>query len=200
MALFDYGQQWWKQEMAKMLGIGTGAIQPTDLPEYKGLAQNMQTMGNQQNQNMLRQAIGQGIGGGSLATLLQGGNENIMKQLLAAIQQTYGQAQQRGAQGASTMLDWEKFQRQQQLQHLAMQLQAMAQRNAQQGTNQYRNLSLGMDLAKSLALGAGTAMFPAIAPATVPMMAQTGSKLGSSGQFSGIPEFDFNQWFSQQKW
>lgn len=103
------GKQYWQNELQNMLGIQSGSMLPTDLPEYKGMA-NMYNSQSNQAMNRAVQTMGQrGITGGAAGQYLSNANETNMANLLKMIQGIYQNANQRGTQAANTGIDWLKF-------------------------------------------------------------------------------------------
>jgi len=103
------GKQYWQNELQNMLGIQSGSMLPTDLPEYKGMA-NMYNSQSNQAMNRAVQMMGQrGITGGAAGQYLSNANESNMSNLSKMIQSLYQQANQRGTQAANTGLDLMKF-------------------------------------------------------------------------------------------
>lgn len=103
------GKRYWKNELQNMLNIQSGAIQPTDLPEYKSMANQFNAQSNKVLQNMLRQLSQRGIVGGAAAGAIANADESTKQGLLQMIQNMFQSANQRGTQAASQGIDWDKF-------------------------------------------------------------------------------------------
>lgn len=163
------GKQYWQNELQNMLGIQSGSMLPTDLPEYKGMA-NMYNSQSNQAMNRAVQTMGQrGITGGAAGQYLSNANETNMANLLKMIQGIYQNANQRGAQAANTGLEWQKY-----LQNYWLQKHSgnkMADASKMAG---YTNL------AKSLmGMGAGA----------LSGMSSGGAAGGASGGIGGVSDF-----------
>jgi hypothetical protein len=103
------GKQYWQQELQNMLGIQSGAMQPTDLPEFKGMANQFNAQSDQGMNRLIQQMGQRGITGGAAAGVINQGQENNMQGLLKMIQGIFANSNQRGTQAAGAGMDWEKF-------------------------------------------------------------------------------------------
>ena len=141
------GEEFWNQELKKYTGINSGAIQPQELPEFRNMYQALMQVGNQQLQNLYKNAVARGIQGGALEQLMQQAQENMNKGALSWIQNMFQVANQRGGQASTGAQNW-WMQRQQ----LSQQLKA--QRDRQHFLKQMGWAQFGLDATK---MGAGAA-------------------------------------------
>lgn len=158
------GKQYWTNELQNMLGIQSGNMLPTDLGEYKGMANMFNTQANQ-NMNRAVQTMGQrGITGGAAGQFLSNTNESNMANLLKMIQGIYQNANQRGTQAANTGLDWTKFWENYKLEQQKLDMAHDAQK-AQNRQNDFGQWATAIKTAMAMAaapftMGASTAAIP----------------------------------------
>lgn len=169
------GKQYWTNELQNMLGIQSGNMLPTDLGEYKGMANMYNTQSNQA-MNRAVQTMGQrGITGGAAGQYLSNANESNMSNLLKMIQGVYQNANQRGAQAANTGLDWSKF-----MQNLLLEKEKLAMMgDAQKAQNRQNDFGQWAQVIK-------TAMAMAAAPFT--MGASTAAIPSNTGGVGGVSD------------
>jgi hypothetical protein len=158
------GKQYWQNELQNMLGIQSGSMIPTDLPEYKGMA-NMYNSQSNQAMNRAVQTMGQrGITGGAAGQYLSNANETNMANMLKMIQGIYQNANQRGTQAANTGLDLMKFWENMKLeqQKLDMAHDAQKSQNRQNDFGQWAQvIKTAMAMAAApFTMGASTAALP----------------------------------------
>ena len=103
------GRQYWQNELKNMLGIQSGATQPTAFPEYKGMANQYNAQSNQELSRIVQQLGQRGITGGAAAGVMQNSQNNTNQNLLKMIQNMYQSSNQRGGIAADKGIDWQKF-------------------------------------------------------------------------------------------
>ena len=145
------GEEFWNQELKKYTGINSGAIQPQELPEFRNMYQALMQVGNQQLQNLYKNAVARGIQGGALEQLMQQAQDNLAKGSLSWIQNMFQTANQRGGQAAKIGQDWW-------LQRTQLIEQLKAQRDRQQFLKQMGWAQFGLDATKQGASAAAGAI------------------------------------------
>lgn len=103
------GKEYWQNELQKMLGIQSGATKPTDLPEYKGMANQYNAQSDKELSRIIQQMSQRGITGGAASGVIQNAQDNTNQNLLKMIQGLYQTANQRGSQAANAAIDWRKM-------------------------------------------------------------------------------------------
>jgi len=87
---------YWRDELAKIQGLQSGNTAPWETPEFKSIANRVNTQGNQQISNTLNQLGQRGITGGAAAGYLNNAQSGINSNLLNVIQSIYQKMNQRG--------------------------------------------------------------------------------------------------------
>ena len=146
-------QRMYNQYLNQMFNIWKGRTSPWETPQFRGMSQYMEKLGDQEMQRMYRDAIGRGVTGGSLEQLMQQMQEGVAKQKGGAIENMYQQAGQQGTGMAQTGLQMgSQWGQNADQMRLALQ-QFEAQKRAQESATQWQRFMQMIQMGGNLGLG-----------------------------------------------